>query len=354
MSNAAAWWSPSAHADRRPLLLARATIRDRIRRLFASRRFIEVETGSLAISPGNETHLHAFPTTAIGTDLAARQVYLRTSPEFAMKKLLAAGEPRIFEFAASFRNRERGPLHAPEFTMLEWYRAGSQGYGTPIEDPFQHMIEDAAAVVYAAADALGTATMRFRDRAVRLDHYRQMTVAEAFARHLDLRDDLARRLIEAPHREELASVARDRGHRIGEDETCSSLFSRLMADIEPALGIGTLLILTDYPIGECALAKPHRSNPAVGQRFEVYACGVELANGFAELDDGPVQRRNLEAQMAERARIYGDTYPIDEEFIAAVGHLRDATGCAMGFDRLVMLLTGAPSVEAVRWTPFPA
>src|SRR5262245_52713120 len=121
MSTDRPWWSREAHADRQPFLHARARIRSALRAWFDAQGFLEVEPGCLQASPGNEAHLHAFPTELVGPDLERRTLYLHTSPEFACKKLLAAGERRIFAFAPVFRNRERGALHAPEFTMLEWY-----------------------------------------------------------------------------------------------------------------------------------------------------------------------------------------------------------------------------------------
>src|ERR1700716_2205161 len=132
MPAATPWWAPHVHADRRPFLLGRARITAALRAFFAARDFVEVETAILQVSPGNEAHLHAFATELVAPDAQGVPRYLRTSPEFACKKLLAAGEPRIFEFARSFRNREQGALHHPEFTLLEWYRAG-EAYGALME-----------------------------------------------------------------------------------------------------------------------------------------------------------------------------------------------------------------------------
>ena len=143
---ASPWWSAHRHADRRPLLLARARIKSAIRAWFEGQGFVEVDCGCLQVSPGNETHLHAFSSDAIGTDLQRSRLYLHTSPEFAMKKLVAAGEERIFTFAPVFRNRERGPLHAPEFTMLEWYRAG---------EPYEQLWEDCSEILRIAATVTG-------------------------------------------------------------------------------------------------------------------------------------------------------------------------------------------------------
>ena len=149
------WWEKRVHADRRPLLATRGRIRDAIRRYFVQNGFVEVECGALQVSPGNEAHLHAFETQSIATDGSRRQLYLHTSPEFACKKLLAAGERRIFTFAPVYRNRERGDLHAPEFTMLEWYRA---------EEPYDAVIADCLHILRIAAVEAGTSLFRFRDR----------------------------------------------------------------------------------------------------------------------------------------------------------------------------------------------
>src|SRR3954469_903432 len=148
------WWSPESHADRRPLLLQRGAIKRGLRNWFEGQGFIEVECGALVTSPGNETHLHAFETQTIGSDLGMRALYLHTSPEFAAKKLLAAGEEKVFEFARVFRNRERGRLHAPEFTMLEWYRA---------REDYQTVIDDSLTLLRLAADIGGIERLRYRD-----------------------------------------------------------------------------------------------------------------------------------------------------------------------------------------------
>src|SRR5260221_952063 len=149
------WWDRRLHEDRRPFLLARARIRDAIRSFFREADCIEVECGALQISPGNEAHLHAFVTEQIGPDGASKRLYLHTSPEFACKKLLAAGERKIFDVARVYRNRERGALHAPEFTMLEWYRAG---------EDFDAVMMDCARLISLAADAAGASRLTYCDR----------------------------------------------------------------------------------------------------------------------------------------------------------------------------------------------
>ena len=169
------FWLPGAHAGRRPYLLARGRIAAALRAWFAARDFVEVETAALQVSPGNETHLHAFATELIAPGGERQPLYLRTSPEFACKKLLAAGETRIFDFARVFRNRERGALHHPEFTMLEWYRAN---------EPYETLMDDCAALMAEAARAAGARQFTFRDKTI--DPFaapERVTVAEAFDRH---------------------------------------------------------------------------------------------------------------------------------------------------------------------------
>jgi elongation factor P--(R)-beta-lysine ligase len=341
MADPSPFWA--LHADRRPFLMARTRVAAALRQFFAARDFVEVETTALVPSPGNETHLHAFATglvTPAGTD---SRLYLRTSPEFACKKLLAAGECRIVEFARSFRNRERGALHHPEFTLVEWYRA---------HEPYEVLMEDCAAILALAAEAAGAVRFSFRDRSIDpLAAPERLTVADAFARNAGI--DLIAVLPPAePAR--FAAAAHAAGVRTAADDTWGDIFSRVLAErIEPHLGLERATILYDYPVVQSPLARPKASDPRLAERFELYACGVELANGFGELTDAAEQRRRLEQQMAEKERIYGARYPIDEDFLAALAVMPPASGIALGFDRLVMLATGARRIEQVLWAPMP-
>lgn len=280
----------------------------------------------------------------IGPAGARDPLYLRTSPEFACKKLLAAGEPRIFDFARVWRNRERGPLHHPEFTMLEWYRA---------EEPYETLMDDCAALVGLAAETAGARSFEFRGRVC--DPFAEperITVAEAFERFagVDLMASVA--ASGAPDRGDLAAKVRDAGIRVADDDSWSDIFSRVIVErIEPALGTGRPAILYEYPTAEAALARPKDSDPRVAERFELYACGVELANCFGELTDPAEQRRRFEADMALKQRLYGERFPIDEDFLAALARMPPASGAALGFDRLAMLATGAARIDQVLWTP---
>jgi lysyl-tRNA synthetase class 2 len=342
MPRSSPFWAPHVHADRRPILLARGRIVAALRAWFAGQDFVEVDTGALQVSPGNEIHLHAFATTLAATDDAALRRYLRTSPEFACKKLLAAGERRIVEFAKVFRNRERGALHHPEFTLVEWYRAG---------ELYRALMTDCSAILRLAAQEAGTRQFTFRGRSAdAFAEPERLTVAEAFARFAGI-DLLATLPGGAPDREQFARAAQAAGIRIGDDDIWGDIFSRVLVErIEGNLGIGRATVLDEYPAVLSALARP-ASDPRVAERFELYVCGVELANGFGELADAPEQRRRLEREMAEKERIYGERYPIDEDFIAALGQMPEASGIALGLDRLVMLATGASRIDQVIWTP---
>jgi lysyl-tRNA synthetase class 2 len=340
------WWMPHVHADRRPFLLARNRIQAALRGFFAGRDFVEVDTATLQVSPGNEAHLHAFATEALGLDGSKAPLYLHTSPEFACKKLLAAGEARIACFAHVYRNRERGPLHHPEFTMLEWYRVG---------ETYEALMRDCGEILGLAAETSGTRSLTFRGRET--DPFREperLSVAEAFQRFAGI--DLLASIdtTGATDRDRLAASLKDAGLRVAGDDTWSDLFSRVIVErVEPRLGLGRATILDEYPVAEAALARKTARDPRVAERFELYACGVELANAFGELTDPAEQRRRFEAEMAEKMRVYGERYPVDEDFLAALAHMPEASGIALGFDRLVMLATGASRIDQVLWAPVP-
>jgi lysyl-tRNA synthetase class 2 len=336
------FWSPLRHLDRRPFLQARGVITGALRGFFAEQGFVEVETSVLQVSPGNETHLHAPRTEIMRPDGSRARRYLRTSPEFACKKLLAAGEPQIFEFARVFRDRERGDLHLPEFTMLEWYRAGA---------PYDAIMADCAVVIARATQVTGIGTFSFRGRTA--DPFAEpelLTVAGAFERFAGI-DLLATISGSEGDRAALARAATGKV-RVAEDDNWSDIFSKVLVEhVEPHLGQGRLTILFEYPSPEAALARAKVDDPRVAERFEIYACGVELANGFGELTDAEEQRRRFTESMAEKQRRYGEAYPLDQDFLAAVAEMPEASGVALGFDRLVMLASGATRIDQVVWTP---
>ncbi|MBZ9852464.1 EF-P lysine aminoacylase GenX [Mesorhizobium sp. CA13] len=344
MTAASPWWTPHVHADRRPRLMLRNSLAAALRDWFARRDFIEVQASALQISPGNEAHLAAFATEAVAPDGQRKPLYLHTSPEFACKKLLAAGETRIFSFGPVYRNRERGPLHHPEFTMLEWYRVG---------ETYESLMRDCADLLALAATRAGATRFSFRGRDC--DPFAEpdrLTVADAFARHAGI-DLLATVSADGlTDRDSLHQALTGAGLRTAPDDGWADLFSRVMVEkIEPNLGIGRATILCEYPVAEAALARPSPRDPRVAERFELYCCGVELANGFGELTDAEEQRRRFIMEMDEKERIYGERYPLDEDFLAALAVMPQASGIALGFDRLAMLATGAQRIEDVIWTP---
>lgn len=332
------------HADRRPFLIGRNAIQSAFRNYFSSHDFLEVDTATLQISPGNEAHLHAFATRGITTAGDEATLYLHTSPEFACKKLLAAGEKRISCFAHVYRNRERGPLHHPEFTMLEWYRSG---------ETYETLMKDSAELLAIAAETAKTKAFTYRGRSV--DPFlapERLSVAEAFERYagIDLLSTISRNgETDARH---LAASLTNAGIRVADDDTWADMFSRVIVErVEPELGFGRATILDEYPTSEAALARKSPADTRVAERFELYACGVELANAFGELTDADEQRRRFETEMKEKQRVYGETYPLDEDFLAALEIMPPASGIALGFDRIVMLATGAPRIDLVMWAP---
>lgn len=323
------WWHPDELARKRPTLEARLRVLAAIRRFFTERDFLEVETPALQVSPGLEPHLMAFETTLRGPfSDAGRTRYLHTSPEFAMKKLLAGGLPRIFQMARVYRNGERSEHHHPEFTMLEWYRAGAS---------YVDLMDDTEGLLSAVG--IDRPTTR-------------MTVQDAFARFagIDLLATVPDPFDPAPPPEALKAEAARIGVRVGEGDSWDDAFFHVfLARIEPVLGRDGPVILHDWPACMAALSRRKDDDPRVCERFEVYLDGVELANAFGELTDPVEQRRRFEHDMDLKERLYGFRYPIDEAFLEAVGRLPPCAGIALGVDRLVMAVTGASRIEDVLW-----
>jgi len=346
MISASPWWTPHVHADRRPRLLARNAITGAFRDWFAARNFVEVTANTLQVSPGNEAHLSAFATEFLDPAGGRRPYYLHTSPEFACKKLLAAGEPRIYSLGPVYRNRERGPLPHPEFTMLEWYRA---------DETYDALMQDCGDLLMLAAERAAARHFSFRGRtcdpaAAPL----RVTVAEAFDRFAGI--DLLATVSSSGETDEpaLRAALAATGVRTAPDDNWADLYSRVMVEkVEPNLGDAQPVILCEYPVSEAALARPARHDARVAERFELYCCGVELANAFGELNDPVEQRRRFVAEMDEKQRIYGERYPLDEDFLSALAIMPQASGIALGFDRLVMLATGASRIDDVIWNPMP-
>ena len=326
-------WRPDRLSRRLPHLAARARLQAALRQWFADQGFVEVETPILQVAPGAEVHLSGFATEWELPDGGERERWLHSSPEFAMKKLLAGGLPNIFQFARVFRNAEGSALHHPDFTMLEWYRAGV-GYEAVMADC-------AAMLSLTGVEELRWEEHRCDPRAAP----ERLTVAEAFQRYAGV--ELFATVGSAERLSNASGVAMHAG------DSWDDVFFRVMFEkIEKRLGMGRPTLLCEYPISMAALARAKPGDPRVAERFELYACGVELANAFGELTDPHVQRTRLKADMDEKERLYGLRWPVDDDFLAALDHgLPDCAGAALGFDRLAMLASGASRIEDVLWLP---
>ena len=340
------WWRPDRLMARRANLAARSRILAAVRDFFAAAGYVEVDTPALQVCPGLEPHLKAFATILHDPrDGTARPRYLQTSPEFAMKKLLAGGLPRIWQLAHVYRDGERSATHHPEFAMLEWYRAGAS---------YRDLMDECEALLRCAQNAAGAETLRWRGRAADARRpFERLTVAEAFARHagvdlLATTPDPAR-----PDRALLAAAAARIGIAPHPGDDWETLFFRIFLErIEPRLGLGAPTILYDYPLALAALSRPKPDDPRLAERFELYVGGLELANAFGELTDAAEQRCRFVADQARKQALYGETYPIDEDFLMALeAGLPPCAGIALGFDRLVMLAAGADHIEEVLWAP---
>jgi elongation factor P--(R)-beta-lysine ligase len=320
-------WHPESLAARLPFLRRRAALTAATRRFFADRGYTEVETPYAVPAPGEEVHLATFRTERVHTDGRTQPLWLHTSPEFAMKRLLVAGAGPIFQLARVWRNNEGSARHAAEFTMLEWYRPGAD---------MDSLIDETAAFLRSVLPA---------DTPADLSHVERLTVAEAFHRHANV--DVLATADDAPA---LAAAA---GTRLRDGETWEDLFFRLLLErIEPHLGRGHPTALTHWPAAQAALARRDPNDPRVAERFELFINGIELANAFVELTDPAEQRARFEADRARRHALYGPDWPMDEDFLAALAFgMPPAAGIAMGFDRLAMLASGATRIGQVMWLP---
>ncbi len=305
----------------RPTLEARARILRAVRARFEAEHFVEVETPARVRSPGQEVHLDAIPTGA--------SHFLITSPEYHMKRLVAAGLPRIFQIGKCWRGGESGPHHLTEFTMAEWYRAGV---------PLETLAHDCEAMVRAAVTAAG------RDpAALGLDRpFRRTTVRELWALHV------GRELAGDETADELRTAALDAGIIVGSATAWDDVFYQAFLDrIEPRLADAGPTFVFDWPAPLGALARSKPGDGRLVERFELYVDGLELANAFGELTDPVEQRRRFQDETRIRAARGKQVYPIDEALLAALAKMPPTAGIALGFDRLVMLALGAKDIRDV-------
>jgi len=333
------WWQPESFARRLPSLRTRQTVIRAVRGYFDSCGFHEVETPALQTSPGLEPHIMAFSTILENHDGTPRQqMYLHTSPEFAMKKLLTAGAGDIYQICHTYRNRESSSTHSPEFMMMEWYRTGAN---------YWHIMDDCVQLLRAVATATKISEYRYKDKKSNpFNIWQVISVAEAFWQYckipvLDIVGNTAA----------MNEYAARINVRTDKSDAWDDIFFRIMGEkIEPFLGSPAPTLLYDYPVHMAALSRVKKDDPRVAERVELYVAGLELANGFSELTDARQQLLRFEADMEFKEQTYGFRYPIDMDFIAALDHgLPECSGIALGIDRLVMLATGATDINDIIW-----
>ena len=326
-------WHPESLAARLPFLRRRARLAAAVRAFFDARGYLEVETPCAVTTPGEEVHLSVFATERVAPDGARTRLFLHTSPEFAMKKLLVGGAGPIFQLARVWRNGEGSDLHAPEFTLLEWYRPGAT-----LDDLMAETLDLLRAVLPPVVECRGVRTD--------LSAAERLTLAEAFSRHVGA--DLLATAGDA------AALAAQAGIALRPGETWEDLFFRLLLGrVEPLLGRAHPSFLTHWPAAQAALARRDPADPRVAERFELFVCGIELANAFVELTDAAEQRARFIADRSRRAALYGQAdWPLDEAFLAALAlGMPESAGIALGFDRLAMIASGAPRIADVTWLP---
>ena len=335
-----------------------------VRRFFRDRGFLEAETPIVVAHPGMEPHLDPFETAVTEAGGAVHPAFLITSPEYSLKKLLAGGVERVFDITKTFRNSEPwgsqaggdGGRHNPEFTMIEWYRAGAD---------YTALMKDTEEMVAAAAADLFGGRLQVTWQGRQIDFkppWPRLSVAEAFERYAGI--DLLRGLDDP---EWFAATARSKGIDVNPSDSFDDIFFKIfIRDIElniglsevPAVGGETAslpshrpVILYDYPASMAALARLKPTDHRLAERFEVYCCGLELANAFSELNDATEQRRRLVQEQAQRQALGKPAFALDEQFLEAVGMMPDAAGIAFGLDRLVMLLTDSRDIRDVLFFP---
>jgi lysyl-tRNA synthetase class 2 len=302
----------------RATLEARARILRAVRGWFEHQGFLEVETPARVRAPGQEVHLDAFP--AGGGASGGEQRWLITSPEYAMKRLVGEGHERIVQIGKAWRAGESGPHHQPEFTIVEWYRAGA---------PLERIADDCEALVRAAGFAAD-------------GPFERTTVRALVRRHagIELAGD---ETVEA-----LRDKAAAAGVFVGSAQAWDDVFFQIFLErVEPALAAGPPTFVFDWPAPLGALARRKPDDPRLVERFELYAGGLELANAFGELTDPVEQRARFEEEARVRAARSKTVYPIDERLLEALAKMPATSGVALGFDRLVMLALGLNDIREV-------
>lgn len=338
------WWKKNNFIEKKTYLEQRMNMIRAIRTWFEAQNFYEVETPALQICPGIEPHIFTMRTEIIDNrHEKAEYLYLHTSPELAMKKLLVAGMENIFQLCKCYRNAEGSRLHSHEFTMLEWYRAYS-GY--------EKIIDDCISLIREICNKTSTEYLTQGDiKSNPFDEWEIITVSDAFKKYAQF--DLEPYL---NNTSDFINKVKDIGLHCSESDSWEDLFFRVFLEkIEPNLGINSPCVIYDYPTCMSSLARIKQSDPRFAERFEVYICGIELANAFGELTDPNEQRKRFEFDLQKKKELYENVKGfhdlcIDEDFIQALEYgMPRSSGIALGIDRLAMLITGSNDIEKVLW-----
>lgn len=330
-----------------PFLLQRNKIIKAIKKFFDDKNFIEVDTPILQYSPGMEVHIKAFQTKFVNINgKEETTLYLHTSPEFAMKKLLSYNMEKIYQFTHTFRNEIISPTHYPEFTMLEWYRLNAD---------YNILMKDCEEILKIGLKSIGKDYYENGGNKCYMEKgIEKLSIAEAFEKYckIDIFETIDDK--ENPSVKMLKPKAEELGISVSEKDSWDDIYEKLMMEyIEKNLGIGKPTILYEYPIHQAALSKAKKGDERKAERFELYVCGIELANAFSELTDKEIQLKRFKEDKEKKEKLYGESYPIDEEFIEAIGEINSATGIAMGIDRLIKLATGAEKISDIMWSLIP-
>ena len=349
------WWKPEKFAAKRPHLETRAKLIRAMRSYFDAQDFLEVETPILQTMPCADMHIHGFATTLKDIQLnPERDLWLHTSPEFEMKQLLVAGLPKIYQLCHVFRNGEGSKRHSPEFTMIEWYRSNA-GY--------RDIMDDCVGLLRHCARALGLYAFRYNNHDCDpFAEWEIISVAQAFQDYAGINlktfmnDTAANRAAAKDNdRAGFLRAAKESGAPVRDQDTWEEIFFAVMAArIEPFLGLKSPAIIYDYPVSMAALSNRCEDDPRFAKRFELYIGGLELANAFDELTDAAEQRKRFKEEMAAKHALYGERYPLDEDFLAALEHgMPPSGGIALGVDRLAMVASNATDIDQVLWCGKP-
>ncbi len=335
------WQRLKAHPEKIQYLYKREQIIDAIRQFFKQQHFLEVDSPVLVKSPGMEPYLEVFETTLIDANSNKQPAYLLTSPEYALKKLLVAGIPKLFQIGKSFRNGEGlSGKHNPEFTIMEWYRTNAS---------YLEIMQDCQDLcTFLAEKITGSLVVQYQGKTYDFSQpWEKISVAEAFEKYCGINKET---LLD---KELLLAAGQKRGFSIDAETTWEQIYNQfLLNDIDPHLGMKVPTILYDYPASQASLSKRKETDPRFAERFEFYLAGIEMGNAFSELTDANEQLARFQLELEERKALHKTLYDIDMDYIAALKEgLPPTGGIAVGVDRLCMFFANAPSIQDVMVFP---